>query len=354
MEQNSHGFDIIASRQFSEWQASVGASIAFTTYRSGEFFLLGLNADGTIGAFERTFDRCTGVGAFPKQRSLILATRYQLVRFDEVPKTRTYELQDALFAPHQTWITGDLDVRDIAILPEGLPIFVSTLYSCVATVSSGFSFKPLWHPSFINRLAPEDCCHLNGMALENGRPRYVTMVAASNIAQGWRDRKADGGVVWDIATQTPLAEGLSIPHSPRLHAGRLWLLNSGTGELGFIEPQGSPFRPVVFVPGFARGLAIIGRHAVVGVSLPRDQTGFRGLVLERTLQARGAEPRCGLIVVDLETGDIVAWLRIGKGVREIFDVAILTGVRNPALIGFRTNEIEQIVSIDDDERWRRA
>jgi uncharacterized protein (TIGR03032 family) len=262
-------------------------------------------------------------------------------------KGQAYKDWDVLYAPHQMWVTGDVDVHDVAVLPDGRPIFVNTAYSCIATVSDGFSFKPLWRPPFITRLAPEDRCHLNGMALENGKPRYATLVAASDVADGWRERRADGGMVWDIATGKPLAQGLSMPHSPKLYENRLWLLNSGTGELGFITPDNGRFHALAFCPGYARGLDIFRGYAVVGISMPRDEKTFKGLPLDGMLTARGAEPRCGLIVIDLTTGDTVAWLRIDNVVRELFDVAFLPGVRHPAVIGFRSNEIEFVMSIDN-------
>jgi uncharacterized protein (TIGR03032 family) len=117
---------------------------------------------------------------------------------------------------------------------------VNTLYSCLATMSDGYSFRPLWRPPFVSRLAPEDRFHLNGLALDKGRPRYVTPVAPSDVADGWRDDRADGGMVIDIASNEVLLQGLSMPHSPRLHRGRLWLLNSATGELGFLDSSAGP------------------------------------------------------------------------------------------------------------------
>ena len=252
-----------------------------------------------------------------------------------------------MFSPHVAWITGDVDAHDVAIPPDGRPVFVNTLFSCIATVSDGYSFKPLWRPPFISKLAPEDRCHLNGMAMEDGKPRYVTLVADSDVADGWRDRRADGGMVMDVTSGEPLLRGLSMPHSPRLHDGRLWLLNSGAGELGFLDRDAKKFEAVAFCPGYARGLAFIGSYAIVGLSLARENRTFQGLPLDGALAARGAEPRCGLLVVDTKSGDTVEWLRIEGVVRELFDVAVLPGVRNPAAIGFVTDEIQRVISIDE-------
>src|SRR5262249_22892108 len=292
-------FALTASRGFPEWLAQLGASLALSTYQAGKLFLIGVRPDGRLSVFERTFARCMGIGVSADARSLLLATHYQLLRLDNVvPEGASYGDNDALYAPHAAWITGDVDAHDVAFMADGRPAFVNTRFSCVATVSDGYSFRPLWRPPFIGRLAAEDRCHLNGLALDDGRPRYVTCVAAADVAEGWRERRADGGLLIDIASDAVLLCGLSMPHSPRLHDGKLWLLNSGTGELGFCERASARFEPVAFCPGYARGLALAGAYAIVGLSRARENRTFADLPLDRALAARGLEPRCGLVVIE--------------------------------------------------------
>lgn len=188
---------------------------------------------------------------------------------------------------------------------------------------------------------------MNGMAMQGGRPRYVTAVSRSDVADGWRDRRADSGVVIDVETGEVVCEGLSMPHSPRLHDGRLWVLNSGAGELGHIDLKTGRFEAVAFCPGYARGLAFVGGHAVVGLSMARENRTFQGLPLDDALASRGADPRCGLLVIDTQSGDTVEWVRIEGVVSELFDVAVLPGVRNPSAIGFKTDEVLRVISIDE-------
>ena len=174
-ETSDEKFALTTSRHFPDWLARTGASLAFTTYQAGKVFFIGLRGDGRIAVFERTFARCMGLGVSADNRSLILATQYQLMRFDNVvPNGQSRGEQDAVFAPHMAWITGDLDAHDVAFGHDGRPVFVNTLFSCIATVSDRYSFKPLWRPPFISKLAPEDRCHLNGLALDGGQPRYVS------------------------------------------------------------------------------------------------------------------------------------------------------------------------------------
>lgn len=341
-------FALIASRRFPQWLAGTGSSLAFTTYQAGKIFFLGTRPDGRLSIFERTFARAMGLAASADGRSLALATHYQIHRFDNVlpPGEANEEGFDAVYAPHAAWVTGDLDVHDVGFGAAGRPIFVNTLFGCIAAVSDSHSFRPLWKPRFVSRLAAEDRCHLNGMAIEDGRPRHATAVSRSDTADGWRDRRADGGVVIDVASDEIVAEGLAMPHSPRLHGGRLWLLNSGAGEFGFVDPATGRFEPVAFCPGYARGLAFVGNHAIVGLSQARENCAFAGLPLDAALAARGTAPRCGLAVIDLASGDMAHWLRLEGVVRELYDVAVLPGVRRPSAIGFRTDEVKYAISIE--------
>ena len=341
-------FALSSSRNFPAWLARSGCSLAFTTYQAGKLFLVGLKRDGRLSVFERTFARCMGLGVSADARSLLLATHFQIHRLDNVtPPGGAYGEHDALYAPHAAWVTGDLDIHDIGFGENDRPVFANTLFSCLATVSDGHSFRPLWRPSFVSRLAPEDRCHLNGVAFEDGRARYVTAVNRSDVADGWRDRRADGGMVIEVDTGEAVLSGLSMPHSPRLHDGRLWLLNSGAGELGYLDPASGRFEVIAFCPGYARGLAFAGPYALVGLSLARESRTFQDLPLDKALADRGAEARCGLLVIDTRTGDTIEWLRIEGVVRELYDVAVLPGVRNPAAIGFVTDEVQRVISIDE-------
>lgn len=345
-----HGekFALTSSRHFPEWLAATGVSLAFTTYQAGKLFLLGVRPDGRLSVFERTFARSMGLGVSADGRSLVLATQFQIHRFDNILPAGQFSPDgfDAIYAPHAGWVTGDVDAHDVGFASDGRPLFVNTKFSCLAAVSDSHSFRPIWTPPFVSRLAPEDRCHLNGLALEEGRPRFVTAVSRSDASDGWRDRRADGGVVIDVERNEIVAEGLSMPHSPRLYDGRLWLLNSGAGEFGFIDPQSGRFEALAFCPGYARGLAFVGRHAVIGLSMPRENRTFSGLPLDAALQARSTDPRSGLAIIDLDNGDMTGWVRIEGIVRELYDVAVLPGVRRPSLIGFRTDEVRYVLSID--------
>ena len=342
--------EIKVSRHFTAWLAETGLSLAFTTYQTGKLFLLGLQPDGRLAVFERTFNRAMGLAV--QDRQLYLSTLYQLWRFDDALEPGQHHLgHDRLFVPQLAWTTGDLDIHDVAVLPDGTPVFVNTLFSCLAVPDIATSFRPLWRPPFISRLAAEDRCHLNGLALQGGRPALVTAVARSDTADGWREQRIAGGLVVDVATGAVVASGLSMPHSPRLHdAGdgeALYLLDSGTGRFGRLDRTAGRLEPIAFCPGYARGLALYGRFAVIGLSRPRDNQTFAGLPLDRALERQGAVPRSGLLVVDLVSGDVVHWLRLEGIVEELYDTAILAATTRPMALGLKTDEIRRTISIGE-------
>ncbi|MBT5109177.1 MAG: TIGR03032 family protein, partial [Rhodospirillaceae bacterium] len=248
--------------------AEQGLSLGLSTYQAGKIFLIGLQPDGRLSLEERTLNRCMGMTV--QGDSLWISTLYQIWRYENVvPDGDVSSGYDKLFVPKVSYVTGDCDIHDLAVDADGRLIFVNTLFSCLAATSDTHSFQPIWRPDFISQLAAEDRCHLNGMAMVDGRPGYVTVVSRSDVADGWRDRRADGGSVLSVATGEVVAMGLSMPHSPRFHDGKLWLLNSGTGFFGYIDLDTGKFEPVVFCAGYLRGLAFHGDFAIVGLSKPR-------------------------------------------------------------------------------------
>ncbi len=338
---------LISSPGLPRLLARLRISIAFTTYRAGKLFLVGTGGDGRLSVCERTFDRAMGLYVEPGARVLWLATRMHVHRIVDALRTaddRRRAGADRLFVPRVCWTTGELDVHDLVREADGRVVMAITRMNALGALSDEASFVPLWRPPFVSALVPEDRCHLNGIALEEGRVRFVTAVAESDVVDGWRERRRDGGVVVDLRTDAVVARGLSMPHSPRLFRGRLWLLESGTGYLGHLEADGR-FARLVFLPGYARGLAFHDRFAFVGLSLPREDPAFEGLPLQEELERRSAAPRCGVMVLDLEGGAVVEWLRLQGVVRELYDVAVLPGVLRPRLLGPTSEETARTITV---------
>jgi len=313
------------------------AALAFTSYQSGLLYMLGASLQGKPQLHQSGMPKPMGLCADGPGR-LVLSTGALIVRLEDVlePGQSINQTYDACFVPRAQFLTGQLDAHDVGVDADGEIVFVNTRYNCLSRLSRKHSFAPFWKPHFISDIVDEDRCHLNGLAMRDGRPAFVTAVSRSDTIDGWRDRRADGGVVIDVESNRVICEGLSMPHSPRWHDGRLWLLNSGTGELGFVEMgdgEGAMgrFKPVAFCPGFVRGLTFHGDLAFVGLSRPRYKR-FEGLDLDRRLTEADSEPWCGVQVIDTGKGNCVDWFRIDGEVGELYDVELVHGFTCPMTV----------------------
>lgn len=329
--------------------SSLNSAIAISSYQSGKLYLIGGKLNGGLSVHERFFRKAMGIHTTPN--AIVLASLFQIIRFENALKgdetiNHTY---DACFVPRLCHVTGVLDAHDVGLAADGSIIFVNTRFNCLAKPSASHSFTPLWKPPFISRIIDEDRCHLNGLAMVDGLPAYVTAASRSDTIDGWRDRRRDGGIVMDVRDNTIVCEGLSMPHSPRVWNGKLWLLNSGAGELGWVEPGTiGKFHPIAFCPGFVRGLGFQGKYAFVGLSKPRYQR-FEGLALDQRLKISDSEPWCGVQIIDLTTGNCVQWFRIDGAIAELYDVAVVAGCRQPMALGFASDDILSFITHDSLE-----
>jgi uncharacterized protein (TIGR03032 family) len=340
-----------ASSGFSGWLAQAGGSLVISTYQAGKVAMIGY--DGRqVTLVMRQFDKPLGVAL---QGDLIaLATRYDLVVLANAPLLAPDFLEDqpgrydALYLPRASYHTGDLHIHDVVFEGEDL-LVANTRFSCLARVSHRHNFVPVWRPKFVTDLAPEDRCHLNGIAVVEGRVKYVTALAASDAPGAWRENKASSGVIVDVQTDEIVLDGMSMPHSPRWHEGRLWVLNSGTGELWTVDPATGRADAVCGLPGYLRGLAFAGRYALVGLSKIREKHIFGGL----PVQDRHAALECGVAVVDLRTGGQVGMFEFTAGCEEIYDVQFLPGVRRPMILSIDKPAARQAVTHPESSWWLR-
>lgn len=339
-----------ASPGLGQWLDQVGGSLAFSTYQTSRIFFAFSHGDGATKFQERIVGSAMGLAACGK--GLWVSNKEQAWRFSDVgPRTIADSAFDAVYMPRKGYFLGPCDTHDLladVVFQDERHelLFVNTNFSCIAAIDDQHSFRPVWKPDFISVVGRGDRCHLNGMGAVDGELAYATLCGRSDAPMGWREVKSGGGVVMDVRSGAILAEGLSMPHSPRWHDGRLWLLNSGEGELGYLE--GDRFVSVAFCPGFARGLCFVGGMAVVGVSLLRANTFSSGLAIKTRLQERGLREFCGLLVIDPATGQTVHWLTITGVVTELYDVAFLPGIRNPFTPGFSHPQLHRaLISIAD-------
>ncbi len=326
--------------------ATLNLSIAFTSYQSGLLYFVGRNAQNGINIHQAGMPKPMGLCLDPSG-VLTMTAGYQIMRFENTlqPDQKINYLFDVCYVPRLMHLTGQLDAHDVGLDADGQAIFVNTRFNCLARPSAKHSFEVVWKPPFISQIVDEDRCHLNGLAMENGVPRYVTAVSRSDTIDGWRDRRADGGIVIDVESGEIVCTGLSMPHSPRLHNGMLWLLNSGTGELGTVNLDTGAFEPRVFCPGFLRGLSFHGNFAFVGLSRPRYKR-FEGLDLDRRLADADSEPWCGVQIIDLSSGACVDWFRIDGTIGELYDVEVIPGAACPMAVTPTSNEAAQLITYE--------
>lgn len=333
---------------FVSWLHANNVSLAITTYRANRLLLVGTaNENGLrLKVNERLFDR--PMGLFYAKESLWMAGRSHIWRLDNLLDSgMTHEGGDVLFAPVMSWLTGEVNAHEIVLNSSSEPVFVNTAFSCLAGLSIGSSFEPQWQPSFVDRLLPHDQCHLNGVALLEGVPKWVTACGTKHGAAAWRDQRHGGGVVLAMDSSEPVLQGLSMPHSPRWHQGRLWVLNSGLGELGFADD--GHFKSIISLPGFVRGLTFLGDYALVGLSQLRS-INFTGLPLEERLQ-QSETPKglCGIAVVNLSNGMQEHFLELRAPIDEIFDLSLLMGVRRPRALGLVGGLSENLIKLPNHD-----
>lgn len=331
----------------------LGITLACTTYQAGKVILLRASGD-RVSALLRTFDWATGLAA--RGRSLALGTKNQIWTLrnerDIAASIEPAGRYDACFVPRSSHVTGDIRVHDLGWAEpsssgdEPELWLVNTRFSCLCTLDPNHSFVPRWKPPFITSLEPEDRCHLNGLAIRDGGPRYVTVLGETDAAQGWRENKASGGAIIDIADGKLIRKGLAMPHSPRWHNGRLYYLNSGCGDLESLDPATGKSERVARLPGYTRGLALRGNLAFVGLSKVREKREFGGLPVEKL----GESIRCGIWIVDIADGATLGAIEFSSGVEELFAVEVLDGVRFPALIGLEKDTINGVYILPNSAR----
>ncbi|MEL6911535.1 MAG: TIGR03032 family protein [Cyanobacteria bacterium J06648_1] len=321
----------VHTNNFPEILRQLGISLVVSTYQAGK--LIVLRADGEhINTHFRMFQKPMGIAA--NRHKIALGCSSQIWELSNVPavasRIESPGKHDACYLPRQSHITGDIDIHEMAWGGQNNADlwFVNTRFSCLCTLNQKYSFVPRWRPNFVTALTPEDRCHLNGLAMVDRQPRYVTALGETDAMGGWRVNKANGGILIDVPSNEIISRGLSMPHSPRWYGDRLWVLESGEGSISFCDRATGKLQAITNLPGFTRGIDFCGSLAFIGLSQVRETAVFSGLPLTERLDER----ICGVWVVNLETGQTVAFLKFEDAVQEIFAVRVLPNIRFPEII----------------------
>ncbi len=309
----------------------LNASLLISTYQAGKLAVLGADRR-KLAVSLHNFDRPMGIAIHPSGDTMAVAAKNKVwfLRNDRhvAASLEPAGQQEACFLTRSAQVTGEIQAHEMAWAGNELWV-VNTLFSCLCTLDSNFSFVPRWKPPFISDLAPEDRCHLNGLALVDGRPKYVTCMAESDTAGGWRPNKAETGCLIDIESGEAVSRGFAMPHSPHVHMDQIWLLDSGRGALVRVDPKTGKATTTARFPGYTRGLAMIGNLAFVGLSKIRETSTFGGVPIAENR----ARLKCGVGVVNVQTGELAGQFEFTSGVDEIFDVDLVTDAKLTAMRG---------------------
>jgi uncharacterized protein (TIGR03032 family) len=304
-------------------------SLVVSTYQAGKAILI-RSDQGKLNTHFRTFGKPMGIAA--DESRIVIGGANTVWEYRNMPavarKLDPPEKHDACYIPRRIHVTGDIDIHELAWDKDNELWLVNTRFCCLCTLDADHSFYPRWRPPFVSALAPEDRCHLNGLAVVDGRAKFVTALGETDTEGGWRANKANGGVLIDVDSGETLLRGLSMPHSPRWYQDRLWILESGQGSLAQVDLKTRSWKTIAQLPGFTRGIDFVGPLAFIGLSQVRESAVFSGIPLVK----RAKERACGVWVVNIETGATLGFLRFETGVQEIFAVQALQGVRFPEML----------------------
>ncbi|MEZ6073839.1 MAG: TIGR03032 family protein [Pirellulales bacterium] len=337
--------------EFADWLSRAGGSLAISTYQAGKVALVGWDGQQT-SVMMRDFQKPLGMAVSGER--LALATRHHLWMFANATLLAPDYIEDqhgrydSLYLPRVKYLTGDNHIHDLTYVGQQL-MCVNTRFSCLAGLSKDFSFIPLWKPSFVSDIVPEDRCHLNSLATRDGQPRYVTALGETDTAGGWREHKADGGVLIDIPSGQTICRGLSMPHSVRWYNNQLWVLNSGMGDLCLVDPDSGALQTVCRLPGYTRGLCFVGPYALVGLSRVRETNIFGGL----PIQEKRDSLRCGVAIVDLRTGKSPGMFEFTAGCQELYDVQFLPGKQRPMILNEENEATREAFTNPESSYWLR-
>ncbi len=166
---------------------------------------------------------------------------------------------NAEWKPVVTYHAGNCDLHDLHFGTHELWV-VNTKYSCLCSLSERRGLTYRWKPHFISQLVPEDRCHMNGLAMACGEPKYITAVGRTDQAKAWRSDQMAGGILMDVPSNEIVVTGLGMPHTPRIFPEGVFILESAKQRLLVVDPVSGHIDVVSKLPGFPRGMVRLGDH----------------------------------------------------------------------------------------------
>ncbi|MGZ3883635.1 MAG: TIGR03032 family protein [Bacteroidia bacterium] len=329
-------FSCTYSAQVPELLLKLNCSIAVSTYQAGKLIFISPGSPDNLVQLPRTFNKPMGFSLNASGKKLALACKNEVVVFaasDELalhyPKSPNK--YDTLYLPRTTYHTGGLDIHDLQFGANDGLYAVNSLFSCLVKIDDNYNFVPVWKPKQIDKLVSEDRCHLNGMAMLNGKPKYASAFGTGNSFQSWRETVTAGGVIYDVESSEVVAGGLAMPHSPKLFNNELYVLLSAKGELVKINPASGTYDVVMKIDGFVRGMSLHKDYLFVATSrLRKNSSTFAKLDFSTKTD------QCGIMVIHLPTASIAGKLTYNTSVDEIYDIHIIPGKTRPNILNTAT------------------
>lgn len=350
MQQPPPPFSCTYNPQLPELLQALKCTIVISTYQAGKVVFISAANNEKLVQLPRNFVGAMGIAY--NDGKMAIATKDEVVVLKNAPglaptypkKPNTY---DALFMPRATYYTGRVDTHDLHWGDKGL-YAVNTSFSCLTLVNDDYSFEPIWKPSFITQYASEDRCHLNGLAMDGGKPKYISALGKGNTHQSWRDNITSGGVIMDIDSGEIVMDQVPMPHSPRIYNNKLYMLHSATGELVEADVNTGKHTVINKLKGFARGMAKHGDYLFIGMSkLRQNSSTFKHLPI--ALDAKEA----GIVVIHLPTGGIVGQITYQASVDEIYDVQIIPDCVRPGIMNTEGMDHKLGLSIPNATYWAK-
>lgn len=337
-------------RKFVTWLNNNNCSVVVSCYRKHKLFCIGRDGVGEISTV--FVDTMRPMGLATHGKTIYASNIGNIIRYvgkgeENHPEWGYF---DENYYPQNVSLCGDNDIHDLKVASDGTLYYVSALFNCICKPSMTKSFETVWIPPWItpiNGKPPcEDRCHLNGLCLVNDKPRFVTAACTEDYYSAWRDHQGEG-VVYDIVNNEFVCEGLWAPHSPRWYNNRLWIGEAGTGHFGYIDLEKKKFIPVVFIPGFIRGITFINKYAIINTSMDRHDYAFKDLPLGHIIEKSGhTRPIAGFHIFDLHDGVIKHHFEFLDPKTELYDIVCLKGVRRPRIVGIYEKDLSETFHLD--------
>lgn len=354
MQEQNQPFSCTYTPNVPELLSRLNCSLAISTYQAGKLIFISPKDEEHLIQLPRTFDKPMGIAFDAEKNKLGLACKTSVEIFQNSKELALHYPKspgkyDALYMPRVSYNTGGIDIHDLRFGENGALYGVNTLFSCIIRLDDEFNFTPHWKPKFISRITPEDRCHLNGMTMEKGKPKYVTLFNQGDERQSWRSSITKTGTLIDVDSDEVLFDSLAMPHSPTIINGKLYVLLSATGQLMHLDPKSRTEEEVINLNGFVRGMSHIDDYLFIGLSkLRKNSSTFAHLKIAESANY------CGIAIVHLPTGSFCGEIRYKNSVDEIYDIEVLPNTKRPNILNRSMPESRQGISIPNQSFWAKT